>query len=168
MKCLIFSDSHGKLHYMQRALNMHPDAEVVFFLGDGLSDADVVRAMDTRRMWIAVSGNCDFYTLFNDRFPEKVDEITLASRKIVITHGDLYDAKWGEDKLIYLAKERDADVILYGHTHRPLSKYLDADEISREKPLYLFNPGSISSEGRSFGILTLTDNSVLFSHGSFL
>ena len=33
MKCLCFSDSHGTSAYMRRALKMHPDAEVVFFLG---------------------------------------------------------------------------------------------------------------------------------------
>ena len=40
MKCLCFSDSHGTSAYMRRALKMHPDAEVVFFLGDGLSDLE--------------------------------------------------------------------------------------------------------------------------------
>ncbi len=37
MKCLVFSDSHGNVSYMKKALRLHPDAEVVFFLGDGLA-----------------------------------------------------------------------------------------------------------------------------------
>ena len=50
MKCLCFSDSHGNSLGIRRALNMHPDAEVVFFLGDGLSDAENF-IMDKSRMW---------------------------------------------------------------------------------------------------------------------
>ena len=168
MKCLIFSDSHGKLYYMRQALSMHPDAEVVFFLGDGLSDADALAAEDTRRMWIAVCGNCDFYKMFKGRYAEKVEEIALYGKKILLTHGDLYDAKWGEERLVYLAKERDADIILFGHTHRCMEKYLSCDDMSREKPLYLFNPGSASGEGRSFGLLTIEENEILFSHGTVL
>jgi len=40
MKCLIFSDSHGNPTYMKRAIAKNPDAEVIFFLGDGISDAE--------------------------------------------------------------------------------------------------------------------------------
>jgi predicted phosphodiesterase len=46
MKCLVFSDSHGSSYGMLKALALHPDAEVVFFLGDGLSDADSVEYSD--------------------------------------------------------------------------------------------------------------------------
>ena len=41
MKCLVFSDSHRNTRNMREALLRNPDAEVVFFLGDGLSDADL-------------------------------------------------------------------------------------------------------------------------------
>lgn len=162
MKCLVFSDSHGNIYYMNRALSQHPDAEVVFFLGDGIYDADAIRAMDTRpRMWIAVRGNCDFHKFFDGREARRREEITLESRKILLTHGDAYGVKSSLSHLEDYAKERGADIVLFGHTHTPTEIY-----VNEERPIYFFNPGSISSPSYSYGILTLGE-SVLFSHGSF-
>ena len=157
MKCLIFSDSHGNTYNMQKAIRSHPDAEVVFFLGDGLSDADTVASYVKGQMWIAVRGNCDFRSLFLDREAEKTSEITLEGKRIVLTHGDLYGVKYGLDKLKSLAHSRKADIVLFGHTHIPHEDYV-GDEDGR---FYLFNPGSLSS---SYGILTLSGDTVLFSH----
>ncbi len=162
MKILVFSDSHGNISYMQKALRAHPDSEVVFFLGDGISDADSLAALDTTRMWIAVRGNCDFSSLFKNSQIKKTEEIDLLGKKIILTHGDLYDVKYGSDKLCYLAEERGADIVLFGHTHIPCERYIPAD-----KPYYLFNPGSISSPAYSYGIITLTESDVLLSHGKF-
>ena len=157
MKCLIFSDSHGAVYKMERALNKHPDAEVVFFLGDGLSDADSLAAFDNRKMWIVVRGNCDFRAFFLGREVSKTEEIILEGKRILATHGDIYDVKWGLEKLKSLARSRKADIVLFGHTHLPHEEYVGGD-----MPFYLFNPGSLS---RSYGILSLSENTVLFSHG---
>lgn len=154
MKCLIFSDSHRRgTEAMARVLSMHPDAEVVFFLGDGLSD--LAGLSDPGRMFFTVVGNCDFFT---DGSPE-VGETVLCGKKIVFTHGHRYGAKSGEEGLLSLAVSRDADILLYGHTHRQSERY----ECVGERRIALFNPGSIA-EG-DFGLLTLTDTGFLLSHG---
>ena len=160
MKCLIFSDSHGCESGITKALSMHKDAEVVFFLGDGLSDADSVAAFDKSRMWISVKGNCDLRSYFREREVDKTEEITLEGRKIVLTHGDLYGVKYGDTGIKNLALSRKADIVLFGHTHTPYEKY--ENEV---KPIYFFNPGSISSPSFSFGIMTVTESGVIFSHG---
>lgn len=160
MKCLVISDSHGNESNILKALSMHRDAEVVFFLGDGLSDADSVASLDKSKMWIAVQGNCDFRQYFLGREVKKTEEITLEGRRIVLTHGDLYGVKYGNDGIKNLALSRKADIVLFGHTHTPYEEY--ANEV---KPIYLFNPGSISSPSYSFGILTVTEAVIMFSHG---
>ena len=150
------------MFYMNRALSLHPDAEVVFFLGDGLYDADALRAMDSRpRMWIAVKGNCDFHRLFDGREARRIEEITLEKRKILLTHGDAFGVKGSLSSLESFARERGADIVLFGHTHIPCERYVNED-----RPMYFFNPGSISSGEYSYGILTLGE-CVLFSHGRF-
>ena len=58
MKCLVFSDSHSYYYSMVRALKLHPDAEIVFFLGDGLSDIDYVAEHLPNAKFLAVRGNC--------------------------------------------------------------------------------------------------------------
>ena len=169
MKCLIFSDSHGDALSIDRAIRAHRDAEVIFFLGDGLADLDALSiAMD--KMVLAVRGNCDFSGVYRGERVKKVETITLMGKKIVLTHGDLYGAKFGEGGLLRLAIEERADLILYGHTHlaKESFHYVSDEALSdiepEERPLTLFNPGSVGSASHSYGILTLTDSTYLFSH----
>ena len=167
MKCLCFSDSHGFVGYFKKALSLHPDAEVVFFLGDGLSDAELLAMQYKNAAWLMVRGNCDYSSVALGSQVEKTSSITLMDKRIVYTHGDLYGVKYGEDGLIRLAESRDADIVLFGHTHRPFLKYLPREEGG----VYLFNPGSIEApsynSGGNYGIIDLTEKGVSFSHGSF-
>ena len=151
MKCLVFSDSHGSRASMRRVIAMHPDAEVIFFLGDGLSDAESVAYGDIGRAWIAVKGNCDGSAVFMSSTVLAVDSITLLGHKIVLTHGHYYGAKAGLDGLISLAEREGADVVLFGHTHIPCEKYLS----DFENPIRLYNPGSIAFDYESFGVLDI-------------
>ena len=156
MKCLCFSDSHGNSYNIRRALNIHPDAEVVFFLGDGLFDLEPF-VRDRSRAYLAVRGNCDTSAVLGDQLVKATDEINILGKKIVFTHGNLYGAKSSLDSLIYLAREREADAVLFGHTHSPLEKYISDFEV------YLFNPGSIGAG--DYGVINITDSGILFSHG---
>ena len=159
MKCLIFSDSHGSLDNMRAAVSMHRDTEVIFFLGDGLREADLLREENPDKAFIAVRGNCDFYPYVNGMEAEKIAVLTLSGRKIVATHGDLHGVKYALSGLIMLARDTGADIILFGHTH---TRALEC-ALANGRSVQLFNPGSISSG--SFGVLTLGE-SVEFSHRS--
>ena len=163
MKCLVFSDSHGSVMCMKEVLRMHRDAEVVFFLGDGISDVEQLAISDSTRAWIVVRGNCDFRSVFMNSDVKKVEKISLLGYNIILTHGDLYGAKGGVGGLVNLARQENADILLFGHTHSPHEEYIN----EYEKPFYLFNPGSASLQSGSFGVLTL-GKTVLFSHGNFL
>ena len=99
MKILVFSDSHGYSIFMTRAVAKHPDAEIIFFLGDGLSDADALAVYYTDKAWLTVRGNCDFSGFFKNSPVLKTEEIELMGRRIVYTHGDLYDVKFGLDRI---------------------------------------------------------------------
>jgi putative phosphoesterase len=160
MKCLVLSDSHGDSYSIGRILNMHPDAEVLFFLGDGLSDLEhFIR--NKKIAFLAVRGNCDRDFVLGDILVKKTDSINIEGRRIVFTHGDLYGVKYGLDGAIRLAEECFADVVLFGHTHEPLEKYIPLDEGG----IYLFNPGSVSGYKPSYGIMNITEKGILFSHG---
>lgn len=163
MKCLVFSDSHGSTFFIKQVLDMHPDAEVVFFLGDGLSEIDTLKAGYPEKFWIAVRGNCDFYSSFGGLVAKKTETVRLCGYTITATHGDLYGVKYGAGGLISLAKETEADIVLFGHTHIPFEKYIS----DGKKPFYLFNPGSISLSAGSFGVIELGD-APLLSHGAII
>ncbi|MBO7196688.1 MAG: YfcE family phosphodiesterase [Clostridia bacterium] len=163
MKCLCFSDSHGTSLGMRRALSMHRDAEVVFFLGDGLSDFEEL-INDKSRMWIAVRGNCDSNAILGDIIVKKTDSITLMGRRIFLTHGDLYGVKYGLDGIKRLAVDHNADLVLFGHTHSMLEQYVTTESGG----YYLFNPGSVGGGygiRPSYGVINITDGGILLSHG---
>ena len=168
MKILVFSDSHGDERRISRALAAHPDAEGVFFLGDGVGGAAALVASDSARFFLGVKGNCDggiLGILHSSSDAREEEIITLMGYRILLVHGHREGVKGGLGALIASARRREIDVALFGHTHVPHNEYLS----DGAKPLYLFNPGSISrpSEGDpSYGVLLLTDRGVLLSHGT--
>ena len=54
---------------------------------------------------------------------------------------------------IHEARAKNADIALFGHTHRGLTRYEDG--------LYLMNPGSLTRAGEhSYGIIDITDGGI--------
>ena len=164
MELLIFSDSHGRVDAMREVLTRQiksPDG--VLFLGDGLRDA---QALESGTPWYMVKGNCDW---FGGERPEEI-VMALEGHTLLMCHGHRYSVKSGLGTLLYRAVEASADVVLYGHTHEPSLRVIEAGEtvagISLQRPIYLFNPGSIGSCDASFGTLTLRPDLVFFSHGN--
>lgn len=161
MTCLCFSDSHGVKRNMRYALNKHKDAEVVFFLGDGISDIEEFILSEPSRAWIVVRGNCDHHSFVGSREVSKLESITLSGKRIVATHGDLYGVKYGFDGALRLAENTGADIVLYGHTHAATEKYFSTEGGG----VYLFNPGSVGGVHSpiSYGVITISDTGPLFS-----
>ena len=152
MKCLVFSDTHGDSSLLISAIRSHPDAEVVFFLGDGLSDIERAQALFNNISFIAVVGNCDSYRYLGNSEARKIEEITLLGNKILLTHGDLYNVKMSDDRLLYLAEERLPDILIYGHTHIKRLNYIT---LENGHCLYIFNPGTARGYNASYGVITL-------------
>ena len=164
MKALCFSDSHGNSYAIKRAMNMHPDAEIIFFLGDGLSDFELF-INDRTKAYFAVRGNCDSSALLGDNLVKKTDSINIEGHRIVFTHGDLYGVKYGLDGVKKLAEDSSADLVLFGHTHHPLEKYISTEDGG----YYLFNPGSLAGgygEKPSYGVINIHTSGILLSHGT--
>ncbi len=158
IKCIIVSDIHGADSKLCEALRRNRDAEVVFFLGDGVREAEAQAIGDRgKRHWLAVKGNCDFSSTFLGSELKKTESITLCGKKIVFTHGDLYGVKYHSEGLYKLAADTGADIVLYGHTHVKREEYRDG--------VYYVNPGSLfgGDSGRSSALLTLDGDNVLFS-----
>lgn len=76
---------------------------------------------------IYVRGNCDLKG-------EKIKEIVINNKKILITHGDLFDVKYTLNRLFYKALDSKCDICIYGHTH-----YQQVEEI---EGIYFINPGA--------------------------
>ena len=168
MEFLIFSDSHGRYANVREAFRRQvrtPDA--VIFLGDGLRDIDAGDFYGSTLY--AVQGNCDFSPRLGDGTGVS-DELILQfeGHKLLLTHGHHYHVKSGCGALLARAVRAGADIVLFGHTHMPISETVPSGSeiggVAITHPIYLFNPGSIGQSG-SFGTLGLRGENVLFSHG---
>lgn len=148
MKILVFSDTHGDVNKMHRAIMSHSDADVVIHCGDGERDVEYVKMGFPSKAFYNVRGNCDFASQL-----EPALELTLEGKKIFVTHGHLYNVKWGTQNLIYAGMEKQADIVLYGHTHIAEDVYIDG--------MYVMNPGSCSGYLASYGIIEITDKGIL-------
>ena len=149
-RLLVFSDSHGIRSVVEKALTDHPEAERVFFLGDGLQQMEETAAQFPSPVYHMTAGNCDWG---GGQTPQEL--VTVAGRRIFYTHGHLYGVKFGLDKLLAAGRKSRADLILYGHTHIADTRY--------ENGLYIMNPGSARSIGGSYGIVDITPEGLVLN-----
>ncbi len=159
MKILVMSDSHSSLRFMRLCIDRLKPQHVIH-LGDLLEDAQAIRDVYPHIRFHMVPGNCDSYMVRNQE--PAVLCYAIDGVRLMMTHGHLHGVKSGLSRLIREAGEMKVQGVLFGHTHSPFEKYFN---VSRGG-VYLFNPGSIGmGSAPSYGVITLTDSGVLFSHG---
>lgn len=129
MKILVLSDSHGSVSNMEQAVEL-TDPDEIFHLGDCWRDAEKLHDLYPAVPMEQVPGNCDFRPL------EPAEKLLLrGGRRILICHGHTYGVKQSLLSAGYAAQERQADLFLFGHTHRPFCDQRGGS--------LLLNPGSI-------------------------
>lgn len=137
MKILIVSDTHGKNEtYLQLVERLAP-LDMVIHCGD-IEGSEYLIAQAAECPVQMVTGNNDF---FSDLPAEK--EFLIGKQKVWLTHGHTYYVSMGNEHLKREARARGVDIVMYGHTHRPV--------IDRDLDLIAVNPGSLTyprQEGR--------------------
>ena len=166
MKLLVISDIHGRYEKLERILALHGNSDAILFLGDGLRD--IQRLTDIPQTLISVRGNCDVFSFGSEMIP--AERLLCFDRfKILMMHGHEHSVKAGVGRAVRYAVAKDADILLYGHTHEREEKYFNIDDgifdQKPSKPLYMFNPGSLGMSS-SFGLIQIQNGSALFSHGT--
>lgn len=142
MKLLVLSDLHGCGRAMMRAVDDHPDAAALFFLGDGLRDVEDLQDMRPHLPVYLVRGNCDIGS-----YAPTEGLTPMNGQLIFYTHGHLYGVKTGLDALARHARQIGADIALFGHTHKACHLYMGG--------VHLFNPGALSGTSPRYGVVTL-------------
>lgn len=117
MRILVFSDSHGRVGPMQDMVERYvPDA--VFHLGDVVRDGEKLVELYPKIPFYRVAGNCDWN---NPGLPLE-DVARLEGKTILYMHGHTQRVKAGISLAVRAAQAIQADLLLFGHTHRPLSQ----------------------------------------------
>lgn len=149
MRILVMSDSHGDRRNAALAIEQQPDAKYVFHLGDGAGDIDDLIPFYSDRKFVRVKGNCDF----SSDLPVR-EIVSVGGKRIYVTHGYSERVKFGLDVLYYSAREQEAVIALFGHTHEPHIDYYDG--------IHIFNPGSLRDG--NYGIIDITPKGIICIH----
>lgn len=138
-KILVVSDSHGDNTNLCKAIsafgNRGEDLELLIHLGDSQGAIEGIKRLVDCPVE-AVRGNCDGASSL-----PIAKLITIGKETALITHGHRYGCKMGPGRMVEMAQENGAGMVLFGHTHVPM-----VDQISGIRVL---NPGSISRPRQS-------------------
>ena len=135
MRLGVISDTHGKLR--PEVVEAFARVDHVLHGGD-VGSAELLDELQRLAPVTAVYGNVDGLAV-RQRCP-RVARVVLEGLVFVVTHGDQFGSPTPE---ILHREFPDADVLVYGHTHRPLLELVD-------KTVTVMNPGSAGAA--RFGI----------------
>ena len=160
----VISDTHVPTRaetLPEKIENEFRNVDLILHAGD-LVNLETLEKLKKIAPTIAVEGNMDFSEV-KENLPEAI-ELQIFNFKIAILHSPIPSwtishFNWLQQIAVKkLAKERDFDILIFGHTHRPLLKKLNVNG----KKFLLLNPGSPTDPffiSPSVAILKITQNS---------
>jgi len=130
MKILIISDTHGHHKNLEKLLIKAGPIDALIHCGDVEEQENYIEALAQCPMYI-VAGNNDYFSSLDREM-----EFDIQGYHIFLTHGHYYGVSMGTAGILDEGRSRNADIVMFGHTHRPcLERYPD---------ITVLNPGSLS------------------------
>ena len=130
MRILIVSDTHRKNDNYFKLLKKQGKLDLIIHCGD-VEGSEYALSESADCPVLMISGNNDFFSeLPRDR------EFNIEKYKVWVTHGHWYGVSMGTEMLKQEARSRGVEIVMFGHTHRPL--------LIQEEDLIALNPGSLS------------------------
>jgi uncharacterized protein len=149
-KIVVVSDNHGLTAELNEILTIHQDSDLFIHCGD--SEFKINHPLFDS--YQAVKGNCDF------REFKEVDHAIIEGKKVLWTHGHHHGVKGSLNTLYALSLEEGADLVCFGHTHRPM--------VSLIGNVTFFNPGSIEGnrpiQTKTYGVIHIEDGKIRVNH----
>lgn len=147
MRIIVFSDSHGRSDVLVDIMRFHPSAAYYLHLGDGEADARRLIKMFPYKKIIHICGNCDLASTSDQQLFMKL----ARGYKLFAAHGHNFGVKFSLSAIKAEARKKGADILLFGHTHEPVSFYEDG--------MHIMNPGAAMN--RRYGIIDITPSGVM-------
>ncbi len=148
MRILVVSDTHGNFRNFKKAVDDHKSADVIIHCGDSRGEIEEIKMYYPNKAYVTVKGNCDLGSML------PLEEIRVfENKKLFITHGHLYNVKMSLYPICCKAREENADIVIFGHTHNALCEYDDG--------LYILNPGSLGGYGASYALIDITEQGIM-------
>ena len=131
-RILIISDTHGYHDPLEGILKKEGPWDMLIHCGDLEGEETAIeRLTGPACACVMVAGNNDFFSgLPRER------ELDLDGLKVWITHGHNYYVSMDVNLIKEEARMRDVNVVMFGHTHKPL--------VDLSGPVIAVNPGSLT------------------------
>jgi hypothetical protein len=151
MKVLIVSDTHGRDTKLEEAVLREAPFDMLVHCGDVEGREIYIEALADCPCCI-VAGNNDFFCDL-----DRETEINIMGKRAFVTHGHYYGVSMDIGRVMEEARERGCDIVMFGHTHKPV--------IAERDGVLAINPGSLSyprQEGRkpSYAVLETKEGSL--------
>ena len=114
MRILVISDTHRKLDNLRYLLTKIGPIDMLIHLGDVEGEELIIQDMVSCPFYV-IAGNNDYFSVL----PREM-ELTIAGKKVLLTHGHRYLVSQGIERVTEEAVARGADIVMFGHTHKPL------------------------------------------------
>lgn len=125
---LVISDTHGSRKGIDDMRSLIAENDYLIHLGDGALDVRAEFSAYPDKVYFC-AGNCDYLSILPAEGELHVEQV-----KILYCHGHTYGVKSGLTRLVFEAKQRGCQLVLYGHTHVAKIDVIDG--------ITLVNPGS--------------------------
>ena len=161
MKVLIVSDTHRHNENFVKAVERTAPIDLVVHCGD-IEGSELFISQAAGCPVQMVAGNNDFFSDLPAELTFQIDKL-----QVWVTHGHHYYVSVGTEAILEEAESRGVDIVMFGHTHRPLI-FTDP-----QTNVTAINPGSISyprQEGRrpSYVLMELDREGNAHYHLSYL
>lgn len=132
MKILVVSDTHRKDENLRQVIKTHGPLDMLIHLGDAEgSDIKIGGWVNEGCELLMVLGNNDFFSNL-----DREKEVKIGRYRVLLTHGHYYNVSLGVERLEQEARDRQVDIAMFGHTHRPFYEVHNG--------IIILNPGSLS------------------------
>ena len=112
-----------------KVFEVFKDVDMIIHAGD-ITQMDVVKELEKIAPVLSVHGNMDPYEVRNEL--PKINSVEVSVWKIGVIHDP--GALWGMGEMKRIAKEKELNVLVFGHTHKQFLKW--------EDDVLFINPGS--------------------------
>lgn len=130
MRILIVSDTHRQNNNYLKVLERVRPLDMVVHCGDSEGSEYLICESAGCPVEI-ITGNNDFFSSL-----PREREFYIGDYKIFLTHGHNYNVSMGNEILKKEALARGADIVMYGHTHKPV--------VDIGNGIIAVNPGSLT------------------------
>lgn len=149
MKILIVSDTHRQNENYKKVIQKEAPIDMLIHCGDAEGSEELISQLANCETKI-ILGNNDFFA----QLPKEI-MFEIGDNKIFLTHGHNYGVNMGNRVIKEEARARGANIVIYGHTHRPI--------IEIEENLVVINPGSLTyprqeNKSPSYVIMEVEEN----------